>query len=77
MPEQFALLWSKKSNGFHVEPVSRTVESGMRFFLNNQGSDYLVIAAGSAEEVANKADELRPVLFEREGVKRLYGTDSE
>ncbi|MFC5607767.1 hypothetical protein [Variovorax soli] len=49
----------------------------MRIFLNNQGSDYLVIAAGSAEEVANKADELRPVLFEREGVKRLYGTDSE
>ena len=49
----------------------------MRFFLNNQESDYVVIAVGSDEEVANKADELRPVLFEREEIKRLYGTDPE
>lgn len=77
MPEQFALLWSKKSNGFHVEPVSRTVESGMRFFLNNHVNDYLVIAVGSEEEVGDRADELRSVLIEREEVKRLYGTDSD
>ncbi|VTU34218.1 hypothetical protein [Variovorax sp. RA8] len=70
--EIYALLWSKKSNGFHTEPLSRTAQSGMRFFEGNMTNDYLLIAFGTDDEVSAKADELRPLLVERAEVRRLY-----
>ena len=73
--EIYALLWSKKSNGFHTEPLSRTAQSGVRFLQENMTSDYLLITFGTEDEVDAKADELRPLLIEREEVRRLYGSD--
>ena len=73
--EIYALLWSKKSNGFHTEPLSRTAQSGMRFLQENMTNDYLLIAFGTEDEVDAKAEELRPLLIEREEVRRLYGSD--
>ncbi len=71
MKETYALLWSRKSNGFHVEPLAQTAESGMRFFRANTSNDYLLIAFGTDDEVSAKADELRPLLVEREEVRQL------
>ncbi|MBL7090812.1 hypothetical protein [Acidovorax sp.] len=73
--EPHALLWSKKSNCFHIEPLQTTVDNGLRFFRSNSTNDYLVIAIGTRDECGAKADELRPVLREREEVRRLFGTE--
>ena len=72
MDETYALLWSRKSNGFHIEPLSRTCESGMQFFHHNQQNDYLVIFTGTLDQCSDKADELRPICIERDEVRRLY-----
>ena len=77
MNEIYALLWSKKSNGFHIEPLSRAAESGMQFFRQNTSNDYLVIATGSEDEMDAKANELRPLIYERHEAQLLHGSDSE
>lgn len=73
--ETHALLWSKKSNCFHIEPLQATVNNGLRFFRSNSTNDYLVIGVGSLDECGKKADELRPLLQERDEVRRLFGTE--
>ncbi len=73
--ELHALLWSKKSNCFHIEPLSSTVKTGQRFFRTDSTNDYLVIDCGTRDYCGKKSDELRPVLREREEVRRLYGTE--
>lgn len=70
--DTYALLWSRRSNSFHVERLADTAKAGMRFFQGNRGNDYLLIAYGSREEVQALADQHRPVLVEREEVRRLY-----
>ena len=69
--ETHALLWSKKGNCFHIEPLTDTAKKGRTFFLTNSTNDYLVIAIGTRDECGAKADELRPVLREREEVRVL------
>lgn len=73
--ETYALLWSKKSNCFHIEPLSSTVKTGLRFFRTDSTNDYLVIWIGSRDECGKQSDELRPMLREREEVRRLYGAE--
>lgn len=75
MNDLWALLWSKKGNGFHIEPLEQTAKSGMRFFDKNMTNDYLLIAVGTQDQVDLIADQRRPMLLEREVVKRLYGSD--
>ena len=70
--DTYALLWSKKSNCFHIEPLHDTVVKGLRFFRAQQTNDYLVIGIGTHDECSAKADELRPTLTERDAVRRLY-----
>lgn len=70
--ELWALLWSKKANCFHVEPLERTASAGRVFFRSNGTNDYLLLSFGSYDAVSAKADELRPVCREREEVRRLY-----
>jgi hypothetical protein len=72
MPETYALLWSRQANCFHIEPITGTCESGMRFFQKNMENDYLLIFMGSADDVYAKATELRPIIDERDEVRRLY-----
>lgn len=47
----------------------------MRFFEQNTTNDYLLIAVGTIDEVSAKADELRPIVIERNEVRKLYDTD--
>lgn len=72
MTTTYALLWSKKTNCFHIEDLARTVSSGVRFFRENLTNDYLVIGVGTEDEIYAKADELRPLVRERDEVRRLY-----
>ena len=73
--ETCALLWSKKANCFHIEQIEATVNNGMRFFTGDKTNDYLVIHVGSREDCNAKASELRPIVIERDEVRRLYGTE--
>ena len=70
--DTYVLLWSKKSNCFHIELLHDTVAKGLRFFRAQQTNDYLVIGIGTHDECSAKADELRPTLTERDAVRRLY-----
>lgn len=73
--EPHALLWSKKSNCFHIELLEATMNNGMRFFTANKTNDYLVIHVGSRDECGAKADELRTIVTERDEVRRLFGDE--
>lgn len=62
----YALLWSKKQNCFHTEPIEDSAEIGMSGFLEDKDlNDYHLIAFGPRSEVWSKADELREVLKKR------------
>jgi hypothetical protein len=71
--DTYALLWSKKANSFHIEPLEQTAKSGMRHFRQEGSNDYLLIAFGSWDEMSTQARELRPVVLEREHVRHLQG----
>lgn len=68
--DAYALLWSKRSNCFHVEPLTDTVRKGRTFFLTNSSNDYLLIGLGTHDEVAKAADTLRPHMVERDRKER-------
>ena len=73
--EKWVLLWSRKANGFHIEPLARTCEGGMRLFTRDQVNDYLVTFTGTFDECSSKADELRPICIERDAVRKLYDSE--
>lgn len=73
--ETYALLWSKRPNCFHIEPLADTEKKGRTFFRTNSTNDYLVIYVGTHAGCRDKADELRHVLDEREEVRRLYDSE--
>lgn len=62
----YSLLWSKKSNCFHIEPLDDTVLKGVGFLYENQSNDYLLIGYGTREAMCMKAEHLRPILTERD-----------
>lgn len=68
--DAYALLWSKRSNCFHVEPLTDTVRKGRTFFLTNSSNDYLLIGLGSREEVDAAADAMRPYMVQRDRQER-------
>ncbi len=65
-----ALLWSKRSNCFHIEALTDTVAKGRRFFINNMTNDYLLIGLGSREDVEAAAAALRPHMRKRDEAMR-------
>ena len=50
MDEIYALLWSRSSNCFHIEPLADTARNGMRFFSRDARNDYLLLAFGSRQK---------------------------
>lgn len=68
--DAYALLWSKRSNCFHIEQLTDTVAKGRRFFINNMTNDYLLIGLGSREEVDATADAMRPYMVQRDRQER-------
>lgn len=70
--DTFALLWSRKSNCFHIEPLTETCRSGMRFFFQDVRNDYLLLAVGTGDDMHQQAEKLRPIVTERAEVRRLF-----
>lgn len=71
--ETYSLLWSKKSNSFHLEPLQETIKAGMRFFNRDGTSDYLLIGVGTSDAMSARAESLRQILSERGEVRSLFG----
>lgn len=66
--KQYVLEWSKKSNCFHIQPLSDMLASNQRLFIENIGGDYIVIMAGSKEACHTMADSHRDrLLFRSKG----------
>lgn len=61
----YALLWSKKSNGLHVEPLEATIAAGLNAMVQNRTTDYVLLAVGEKEDIHAKADAIRPELLNR------------
>lgn len=68
--DAYALLWSKRSNCFHVEPLTDTVAKGRRFFINDMTNDYLLIGLGNRDQVYETAEALRPYMLQRDRQER-------
>jgi len=61
----YALLWSKKSNGLHIEPLESTIAAGLNAMVQNRTTDYVLLAVGEKEDMHAKADAIRPELLKR------------
>lgn len=65
-----ALLWSKRQNCFHIEPMAQLLHKNLTAFIHEAPlNDYHLIAHGTDEEVRQVADRLRPSLYERDEVR--------
>lgn len=63
--KQYVLEWSRKSNGFHIQPIEATLANNQKCFVNNTSHDYIVLMVGSHDACCAMADNHRPRLFER------------
>jgi len=62
-----ALLWSKRQNCFHIEPLRQLLAKNLAaFFAEKQLNDYHLIGTGTDEEVRQMAEQMRPILTERD-----------
>lgn len=77
----WVLLWSQRQNAFHIEPLTRMLDSNRSAFADDRRSDYVVLELGSREAVDAAADGLRPICnarsVEKNEVRRLYSSDPE
>lgn len=62
------LLWSKRQNALHIEPVDRMLSSNRDAYRDDRGCDYIPIAMGSKEEMHAAADAVRNTLSARQKV---------
>lgn len=64
---QYALLWSRKQNCFHIEPFAELLEKNTRAFKAGRFiNDYHPIYVGSRENCDKAAGNSRHLLIERE-----------
>lgn len=65
MSKQYVLEWSRKSNGFHIQPIENSLAGNQQCFLNNTSHDYIVLMIGTLEVVATMAENWRERLKSR------------
>lgn len=65
MSNQYVLEWSRKSNGFHIQPLEKSLAGNQKCFLDNTSHDYLVLMIGTLEAVSTMADNWRERLKNR------------
>ena len=61
----WVLLWSKRQNAFHVEPVDRMLASNRTAYTGNKGGDYRALHIGYLEEVESMRDSCNQTLAMR------------
>lgn len=70
--KQYVLEWSKKSNGFHVQPLANLLTKNQELFMADRSHDYILLMVGPFETVTKMAETHRHVLEERE--QRIAGS---
>ena len=69
----YALLWSKRQNCFHVEPLIHTLKTNVTAFLRDSDlDDYHILFVGSKEQVYESSEKHRKVLIGRENVAATH-----
>jgi hypothetical protein len=63
---QVVLLWSKRQNALHIEPVDRMLSSNRNCYRDDRASDYLPIHIGTREECDAAAEACRSTLAARQ-----------
>jgi hypothetical protein len=58
----YALLWSRNQNAFHIEPVRAMLSNGRAAYLENRACDYIPIATGTLDMMSEIADACRGTL---------------
>jgi hypothetical protein len=52
----YALLWSRNQNAFHIETVGKMLSNNRTAYLDNRACDYIPIAIGTRETMSEIAD---------------------
>ncbi|MFA5900472.1 MAG: hypothetical protein WC829_15340 [Hyphomicrobium sp.] len=66
----YVLEWSRKSNGFHIQPLESTLAGNQKCFMENTSHDYIVLMVGEKDVCERMADNWRSRLASRE--QRLH-----
>lgn len=64
------LEWSQSSNGFHIQPLEKSIQSNKDAFTEDRRSNYIVVGIGSHDAMTELAEELRPILEYRNAARR-------
>ena len=65
--QQYALLWSKRQNSFHIEPLASTLQMNRAAFASDRPlNDYHVIDVGTQQAMYAAAEVRRKTLMGRE-----------
>lgn len=65
MTKQYVLEWSKKSNGFHIQPLETTLANNQKRFMADNSHDWIVLMVGSNDSCQAMADNHRERLYGR------------
>lgn len=63
--KQYVLEWSKKCNGFHIQPLETTLAKNQERFLDDNSHDWMVIMVGTSDACQAMADNHRARLYAR------------
>lgn len=55
----FALLWSRRTGDFHIEPLAKTLEINRLCYEDNEEAGYAVLHCGTEAECEAEATRLR------------------
>jgi hypothetical protein len=66
---QYVLEWSRKTNSFHVQPLSDALAFAQAAFLSNSANDYRIVMVGTQDVCLTMAENNRDKLREREPFK--------
>lgn len=62
---QYVLEWSKKSNGFHTQPIENTLANNQKCFMEDRSHDYIILMVGTLDACCAMADNHRDRLKDR------------
>jgi hypothetical protein len=62
---KYVLEWSRKSNGFHIQPIETTLAKNQECFLENRSHDYILLMVGTHDVCCTMAENHRGKLENR------------
>jgi hypothetical protein len=69
----WSLVWSRKQNCFHIEPLQELLKKNKRAFFDGFAlNDYHLICVGTRDQCEEFSRANRQILSERDGKCRIY-----